>query len=151
MYALCDLHGFPDIFFTITIGDECSFCIRVWARPGVEFKMPSLDYTDKQCYEDYIICQDVRLRYPGVCSLEYQSCVQIALETLFGWDFKKQTGTEGIYGKLKAYAIGHEEQGRAKLFGIEMRGSRTSNLSGMICFIGTERFKAMLGRSTCHS
>ena len=67
MYVLCGYLGYPDIFFTLTPDDECSFRVRVRAKPGIKFKMPSLDCTDKDCYEDYIIRRDVRLRYPGAC------------------------------------------------------------------------------------
>jgi len=50
--------------------------------------------------------------YPGACSIEYQSIVQILLEILFGWDSKKQEGSCGILGTLDAYAVAHEEQGK---------------------------------------
>ena len=55
------------------------------------------------------------LLYPGACSLEYQSLMQIVLECLFNWDSKNQKGRDGIVGIVEAFCRADEEQGRGSL------------------------------------
>ena len=57
------------------------------------------------------------MKFPGACSLEYQSIVDIVIKVLLGWDMNKQEGGVGIFGELKAWAIAHKEQGRKTLHG----------------------------------
>ena len=79
---------------------------------GKEHEMPSLDCEERDCIVDFKIRKRSRMMYPGACSIEYQSIVQILLEVLFGWDSKKQEGSCGILGTLDAYSVAHEEQGK---------------------------------------
>ena len=120
MYAMCDRFGIPGIFFTLTPDDLNTFQVRLWVNSGKPLSMLSLDCSDEDCVQDFLLRRDARIRYPGACSLEYQSVVQIALKVLFGWDSDKRQGSEGVFGELIAYAIGHEEQGKPfeLLFGI---------------------------------
>ena len=112
MFALCDRFGLPNVFFTLTPDDECSWRVRLYAMSGKEHEMPSLDCEERDCIVDFKIRKRSRMMYPGACSIEYQSIVQILLEVLFGWDSKKQEGSCGILGTLDAYAVAHEEQGK---------------------------------------
>ena len=57
------------------------------------------------------------MKFPGTYYLEYQSIVDITINVLLGWDARKQKGTSGIVGELKAWAVAHEEQGRKTLHG----------------------------------
>ncbi len=50
--------------------------------------------------------------YPGTCSIEYQSIVQIALKILFGLDQDKQQACKGNFGEQIAHSIGHEEKNK---------------------------------------
>lgn len=117
MFALCDRFGLLNVFFTLTPDDECSWRVRLYAMSGKEHEMPSLDCEERDCIVDFKIRKRSRMMYPGACSIEYQSIVQILLEVLFGWDSKKQEGSCGILGTLDAYAVAHEEQGRKTLHG----------------------------------
>lgn len=66
---------------------------------------------DDQCIADFELRKKYRLRYPGACSLEYQSLIQIVLHCLFQWDSKKQKAKgPGIIGTLLAFAPADEEQ-----------------------------------------
>lgn len=112
MFALCDRFGLPNVFFTLTPDDECSWRVRLYAMSGKEHEMPSLDCEERDCIVDFKIRKRSRMMYPGACSIEYQSIVQILLEVLFGWDSKKQEGSCGILGTLDAYSVAHEEQGK---------------------------------------
>ena len=60
---------------------------------------------------DFRISRDTRINYTGACAIEYQSIVQIVLTVLFGWDSEKQQGSKGVFGKLIAFVVAHEEQG----------------------------------------
>lgn len=77
--------------------------------------MPPLDSSDAQCIADLTLRKRVRRKYPGACSLEFQSAMQITLECLFGWDVKTQSGQRGVFGKMEAFSKADEEQGRATL------------------------------------
>ena len=57
-----------------------------------------------------------RLAYPGACSLEYQSQVQILIQCLLQWDSKTQKAKgKFILGTKYAFAPADEEQGRGTL------------------------------------
>ena len=77
--------------------------------------LPPLDLSDAQCIADLTLRKRVRRKYPGACSLEFQSAMQIALDCLFGWDTKTQSGRRGVFGKMEAFSKADEEQGRATL------------------------------------
>ena len=111
MYALCNRHCIPSIFFSLTPCDECSFRVRLWVNAGQQFELESLSCTENACIADFKLRRKARQKYPGACSLEYQSIVQIVIKALFGWDTNTQTGGVGIFGKLIAFAVAHEEQG----------------------------------------
>ena len=56
----------------------------------VQNTIPSLYGSDEECLADFEIRQKVRITYPGACSLEYESIMQILVEDLLQWDMKKQ-------------------------------------------------------------
>ena len=59
---------------------------------------------------------NIRLEYPGACSLEYQNLKKITLETLFNWNISEQKAYgPGIFGTVIAFAAADEEQGRKTL------------------------------------
>ena len=81
-------------------------------------ELPSLQYSDSKCIADFDLRKKVRLGFPGACSLEYQSVMQVVTEVLLQWDVKKQqsrTEKGGILGKLLAFVRADEEQGRKTL------------------------------------
>lgn len=60
--------------------------------------------------------QKTRRKYPGACSLMYQSLINILVESLFQWDIEKQKSKGvGIFGTTVAFAPADEEQGRKTL------------------------------------
>jgi hypothetical protein len=63
-----------------------------------------------------VLQKDARISYPGACSLEFQSIMQIFMECLLRWDTKTQTANgKGILGTVIAFAGADEEQGRKTL------------------------------------
>ena len=82
----------------------------------IKFKLPNVKGSEEACIADLHLRKQMRLRYPGACSLEYQSLLQIVLECLFQWDPKTQTAKgPGICGTLIAFAPADEEQQRFTL------------------------------------
>jgi hypothetical protein len=75
-----------------------------------------LQCTEDECVADFIIRKETRLKYPGACSLEFQSGMQIVTECLLKWDTKTRKSTgQGILGTVRAFFGADEEQGRNTL------------------------------------
>jgi hypothetical protein len=71
---------------------------------------------EEACLADFVLRRDTRIKYPGACSLEYQSVMQILTECLLKWDTKRQTSQgKGILGTVLAFAGADEEQGNKTL------------------------------------
>ena len=82
----------------------------------VQHTIPSLNSSDEECLADFEIRQKVRITYPGACSLEYESIMQILVEDLVQWDMKKQKAKRpGVVGTVEAFGPADEEQGRGTL------------------------------------
>ena len=60
--------------------------------------------------------KDTRLKYPGACSLEFQSVMDIFTLLLLKWDCTTKTSTgRGIFGTVCTFFAADEEQGRKTL------------------------------------
>ena len=82
------------------------------------YELPSIEWTDNECFLDLKLRQDLRLKFPGAGALEYQSIMQIVIEKMLGWDLKnKKRRRNGIFGALEAFGNGTEEQNRGTLHG----------------------------------
>ena len=79
----------PCNFFTVTPCDEYSFCVRLYAT-SQEHKLPDINDIENQKYYllDLNTRKEVRAKYPGACTLEYRSIVQIVINILIGWSEK---------------------------------------------------------------
>jgi hypothetical protein len=56
------------------------------------------------------------MKYPGACSLEFQSVMQILTKCMLRWDTKTQSSKEeGILGTMLAFSGAEEEQGHKTL------------------------------------
>jgi hypothetical protein len=52
------------------------------------------------------------MKYPGACSLEFQSVMQILAKCILRWDTKTQSSKDkGILGMVLAFSGVDEEQG----------------------------------------
>ena len=106
------------MFFTITPCDECTFRARIFVDADKPHFLPKLydDPFDKEamesCIADFELRAQQRIKYPGACSLVYESLMQIVIKCLLGWSTDDQVGEEGIFGVLEAWARSDEEQGR---------------------------------------
>jgi hypothetical protein len=56
------------------------------------------------------------MKYPGACSLEFQSVMQILTTCILRWDTKTQSSKgKGILGMVLVFSGADEEQGRKTL------------------------------------
>ncbi len=70
-----------------------------------QHELPSLKGSEEDCIADFVLRKDARISYPGACSLEFQSVMQILMECLLRWDTKTQTAKgKGILGTVVAFA-----------------------------------------------
>ena len=86
--------------------------------------LPTKTYDDpfdkeamESCIADFELRDEQRIKYPGACSLVYESLMQIVIKCLLGWSTDDQVGQEGVFGILEAWARTDEEQGRKTLHG----------------------------------
>ena len=115
VYALTERFGSHSLFFTVTPDDECTFRVRMYANMGNEINVPRVDSCDSDCFLDFTLRQSKRLKYPGACSIYYQSVIQAVYE-LLGWDKNRNLKKgKGIFGDPEAICHGDEEQGRTTL------------------------------------
>jgi hypothetical protein len=60
---------------------------------------------------DMLYRSKIRIDNPGACAREYNSIMQIIMETLIGWDFKLEKQTIlGIFGEVLGLGDATEEQ-----------------------------------------
>ena len=115
VYALTERFGSHSLFFTVTPDDECTFRVRMYANMGQKIEVPSVDCSESEWFADFTVRQSKRLKYPGACSLYYQSVVQAVYE-LLGWDKNRNLKKgKGIFGEPEAICHADEEQGRTTL------------------------------------
>lgn len=55
-----------------------------------------------------------RVNYPGLCALDFENIAHIIVKYLIGWDGKDN---KGAFGKVEAFGLAVEEQGRKTLHG----------------------------------
>lgn len=115
--AFCDHFGMPNLFLTVTPDDSMAFRIKVFARSGEPVQLPSLKWTDQECILDFHVRERMRMAYPGICSLNFQSLMHFMWKFIIGWDLDKgeATSRQGVFGKPIAACESDEEQGRKTL------------------------------------
>lgn len=117
VYALTEYFGAHSIFFTVTPDDECTFTVRMYANNGEKIKLPKCDCTEEECIADFKLRSKTRTKYPGACSIYYQSVIQGVYEML-GWDLNANCKKGvGIFGEPLAVMRADEEQNRHTLHG----------------------------------
>jgi hypothetical protein len=81
-----------------------------------QHRLPNLKCSEKNCLPDFVLQRDTTMKYPGACSLEFQSVMQILTKCMLGWDTKTQSSKrKGILGTMLAFSGADEEQGRKTL------------------------------------
>ena len=107
--------GAPSLFLTISPCDEVSFRMKLYATADTQ-KLPSLEWSDEECLNEWRVRSKLRSKYPGAGAIEFQSFIQIMLEDCLGWDIKKnKRKREGMFGNMEAFGGTVEEQERRTL------------------------------------
>jgi hypothetical protein len=117
VYAMSERYGAHSIFLTITPDDQCCFQVRMFANNGDSIDVPLPDCSEEQCILDFEHREEMRTKYPGACSINYQACCQIVFD-LLGWDYQGEKYVKtGFLGDCVAFVRADEEQGRGTLHG----------------------------------
>lgn len=105
--------GCPKVLFTVAFDDALD--IRILALSGMEDAAEWIDSLDTTPPEELHTEMDrlntTRYRYPGLCAFNFESLMDVVLDKIVG-DNPTRTG---IFGKLEAYGMAVEEQGRKTL------------------------------------
>ena len=98
------------LFHQILFYNSLNYTTLLSVNIYLQVELPDLLESDEYCIAELRLRKKNRLDYPGACSLEFQSLMQILIETLFKWDVKNQTSKGvGIFGTVIAYAPADEE------------------------------------------
>jgi hypothetical protein len=102
-------------FFFISPGYECSFRIKLFVNQKMVL-LPQGDIDEKVCITDLLFRSKLRIDNPGAPAREFNSIMQVVIESLIGWNTvsKKQTNL-GIFGKVLGWCDTTEEQARFSL------------------------------------
>jgi hypothetical protein len=87
----------------------------MYANNGMKVRVPPVNCSDDDCFLDFNLRVKNRMKYPGACSLYYQSAIQAVYE-LLGWDpVHNRSKGVGIFGLVDAIGRADEEQDRGTL------------------------------------
>ncbi len=78
--------------------------------------LPNLKCSEEDCLTDFVLRRDMRMKYPGACSLEFQSVMQILTQCMLRWDTKTQSSKgKGILGTVLVFSGADKKQDRKTL------------------------------------
>ena len=113
--------GMPCIFLTVTPDDKRSYRIMVYALHGQQSEPSEVDVnklSDKDIIFQHSVRKQVRSDYPGLCAEEYSRVIDLVIKHLLCWDCETEQSTGvGLFGKVLAWCLATEEQGRKTLHG----------------------------------
>ena len=117
MFSTISHFGLPCVLFTITPEDSMNFRIMTMARTGNRVDPPKLNCQDKELHDFVKESEDIRIKYPGLCSHDFENIVNITIEDLIGWDTEQRINipNKGLFGDVDSWFMAVEEQGRKTL------------------------------------
>ena len=62
-----------------------------------QHELPSLKGSEEDCIANFVLRKDARFSYPGACSLEFQSIMQILTNVCLGGTLKHRQQQERAY------------------------------------------------------
>lgn len=111
--------GCPSYFLTVTPDDDNSYLLQVFANKIIDTNEPLHTLSDDTLYQRAILRTELRLKYPGLCALQFEIILKIIIENVLGWDLENQeynkASIDTLFGSIDGYAISVEEQGRKTL------------------------------------
>ena len=112
-FTLSHHYGCPKVLLTVSFDD--SLDIRIKALSGEEKVMDWMEHLEGLEANDLADEMDelnlLRYKYPGLCSYNFEELLDVVLEKVVG----DNELNEGVFGKLDAYGLAVEEQGRKTL------------------------------------
>ena len=119
LFSMCTMFGLPTGLLTVTPDDSDNLNMYIYkmADEKVISKLHNqgIDEINKYLSD----CEQIRLDFPGYATFEFEKVIQIVIANIFGWDVDGSCSSPdgGIFGKLKAWFLAVEEQGRKTLHG----------------------------------
>ncbi len=111
--------GCPSYFLTVTPDDDNSYFVQVYAETIVDDKQPLSSLSEETFYDRANMRTILRLKYPGICALQFEYFLDIIITNVLGWDMEQNTYNHHVpntlFGPLDGFAIAVEEQGRKSL------------------------------------
>ena len=121
MEALQHEYGPPSWFVTVTPDDENSYLVQVYCMHEIDDNTPVKDLSDDDLRARTKQRRELRIKFPGLCSLVFEDVMDIVFKKVLGWDMNKKCKTECksgyILGEPIAATLTVEEQGRKTLHG----------------------------------
>jgi len=111
--SLTHKFGCPKVLFTVCFDD--SLDLRILTLSGKEDAMDWIASLDELSASEKAAKMDklnaLRYKYPGLCAFNFEELLDVVLEKIVG----DNNLNEGIFGRLAAYGLTVEEQGRKTL------------------------------------
>ena len=109
--------GMSSVFLTVTFDDENSLLMQVMSGVTID------DGTPVDELNDFDVCnraagrRELRLKFPGIATMNFELLLEILLSEVIGWDMKHNcpNGKDGFFGIPEALSFAVEEQGRKTL------------------------------------
>ena len=109
--------GMSSIFATVTFDDENSFLLQVMCGNIVDDNRAVDSLTDLECCERVSKRRCLRIKYPGIATMNFEVLLDILMYEVIGWDMKGNKATDhvGYFGVPGALSFAVEEQGRTTI------------------------------------
>ena len=105
--------GCPKVMFTVSFDDALD--IRILPLSGkedtLEWVSSLTNLSPQDLAEEMEMLKGIRYKYPGICALNFETLLDLVISKLVGDNDLRM----GIFGKLAAYGVAVEEQGRKTL------------------------------------
>ena len=105
--------GMSSVWLT-TFDDENSFLMQIMSGSRIDDDTPVDELTDQEVCNRAEGCCELRIKFPGLATLNFEILLEILMSEVIGWDMQKNcpNGKQGYCGYPEALNSGFEEQGR---------------------------------------
>jgi PIF1-like helicase/Helitron helicase-like domain at N-terminus len=115
MFAKITRFGLPALFFTVTPDDQCNFRIQIMKFGEMNVPGDFRSCESSEVEATYESCAETRIKLPGLCSIDFNSVLQLLIRHVLGWDTITKQSHHGAFGKIDAFYGAVEEQARKTL------------------------------------
>ena len=108
--------GMPTHFFTVTPDDDNSILVQVYTQVDIDVnEIPTDEMSNDEIERNAQKRKQLRIKYPGITAMAFEDQLNIIIDTVVGWDRKKNRAKVGLFGTPMAFTCTIEEQGRRTL------------------------------------